>query len=181
MKGKALLPPREVTTARQEANKASAKKSTGPRSPRGKARVALNALTHGIFAKAALYEHEDAHEFENLHQLLISSLAPADEFEVLLVQKIAVALWRTRRLLIYEKAKIDLANSLANAKGEPQISIPGRMERRTLLAMEDLERLLKYEALLEKEWMRYYLLLEQRRLIRTDDATALPSPLPLER
>ena len=39
--------------AQSHANRANAQRSTGPRTPTGKARSSLNALRHGILAKAA--------------------------------------------------------------------------------------------------------------------------------
>jgi len=43
-----------VSAPKIRANRKNAKKSTGPRSGEGKARSALNALTHGITARVVL-------------------------------------------------------------------------------------------------------------------------------
>ncbi len=42
-----------VSERKAAANRANAQRSTGPRTPDGKARSSLNALRHGILAKAA--------------------------------------------------------------------------------------------------------------------------------
>jgi hypothetical protein len=42
-----------MTSTRQlEANRANARRSTGPKTASGKARVAHNAITHGLLARA---------------------------------------------------------------------------------------------------------------------------------
>ncbi len=57
------------------ANRANSKKSTGPKTYRGKARSAMNATTHGLTSKTIAMLHEDSIEFENR---LMKSLAIRD-------------------------------------------------------------------------------------------------------
>ena len=57
------------------ANRANSKKSTGPKTYRGRARSAMNATTHGLTSKTIAMLHEDSIEFENR---LMKSLAIRD-------------------------------------------------------------------------------------------------------
>ena len=50
----------DISSDRQiKANKQNAQHSTGPRTENGKARVALNALKHGLTGKQIVLPHED--------------------------------------------------------------------------------------------------------------------------
>ena len=51
-----------TTEAQIEANRANAQKSTGPRTPEGKATVAQNAVKHGLLARTAVLHGEDWEE-----------------------------------------------------------------------------------------------------------------------
>src|SRR4051812_31368479 len=51
-----------ATAAQVNANRKNAAKSTGPRTAQGKARVRLNAVTHGMTATAGL-PHEDEQSY----------------------------------------------------------------------------------------------------------------------
>ena len=53
-----------ATKAQIKANRENAKKSTGPRTEEGKARVSLNALKHGLLARDAVLPSEDPAEFD---------------------------------------------------------------------------------------------------------------------
>ena len=99
-----------ISEAKLIANRANAQKSTGPRTPEGKARVRLNALKHGILASEAVIRAgegaEEAEAFEALLAALKDDLAPARALEELLVEKLAVIVWRWRRVLRYELGAI---------------------------------------------------------------------------
>jgi len=86
-----------------EANRENAKKSSGPRTSEGKERVALNALQHGLLAQRVVLPNEDESEFATLSLGLEQKLRPAGELEELLVDMIAAAAWRLRRLMLVEK------------------------------------------------------------------------------
>jgi hypothetical protein len=60
----ALTDNRYMATQRQiEANRKNAKRSTGPKTTDGKAKVKYNALKHGLLADAALLPDEDEAAF----------------------------------------------------------------------------------------------------------------------
>ncbi|WP_141701773.1 hypothetical protein [Methyloceanibacter marginalis] len=58
------------------ANKANAKKSTGPKTEAGKSCSSMNALTHGLTAKTVLILGESGDSFEALRAALRRSISP---------------------------------------------------------------------------------------------------------
>jgi hypothetical protein len=81
-----------------EANRRNALKSTGPKTPEGKAAVRLNALKHGLLSQAVLLPGEDEEALRELDQNLKVELQPVGELENLLVDRIIASYWRLRRL-----------------------------------------------------------------------------------
>src|SRR5215470_11163013 len=61
------------------ANRANAQRSTGPRTPQGKARASLNALRHGILAKAAFNSTLESKERRAEFEAIVAGFA--DEFQ----------------------------------------------------------------------------------------------------
>jgi hypothetical protein len=88
-----------ATEAQIEANQQNARLSTGPRSVSGKARVAANALKHGLTAKSIVLPNEDPDEFEAFRNALCNDLDPQNAIEELLGQKIVADAWRIMRIL----------------------------------------------------------------------------------
>ena len=83
---------------RIEANRQNAQRSTGPKTAEGKARVAQNAVTHGLFSRQSLLPDEDPQELENLRESLRAAHNPEGMQEELMVELMVDALWRRRRL-----------------------------------------------------------------------------------
>jgi hypothetical protein len=79
------------------ANRENAKKSTGPVSPEGKARVAQNSLKHGLRARNAVLLMEENPKFQALLQDLLSEWNPANLTEEDLVEQLAVNKWKLAR------------------------------------------------------------------------------------
>ncbi len=80
------------------ANRRNALKSTGPKTPEGKATVSLNATRHGLLSKEILLPVEDEDAFVELAERLRQELRPVGELEALLVDRIVAAQWRLRHL-----------------------------------------------------------------------------------
>ena len=81
-----------------EANRRNALKSTGPKTPEGKAAVRHNALRHGLLSRDVLVPGEDEAALKELGERLRDELQPVGELENLLVDRIIAAHWRLRRL-----------------------------------------------------------------------------------
>jgi hypothetical protein len=81
-----------------EANRRNALKSTGPKTPEGKAAIRLNALKHGLLSQEILLPGEDEEALTELGEILTAELQPVGALENLLVARITAAVWRLRRL-----------------------------------------------------------------------------------
>ena len=93
-----------LTAAQLEARENNAKRSTGPRTPEGKGRSSQNARKHGLYCNSSFFRDaavalgEDPREFERLLKGLIRARRPADALEKVLVEDIALLLWKKARL-----------------------------------------------------------------------------------
>ena len=104
-----------------EANRKNAQRSTGPRTTDGRARVASNALKHGLTGKQVVLPGEDPAEFDSFRSELILDLAPQGALEEILAEKIVADVWRLRRIpqleaAFYWREKRQRALSDARAK-----------------------------------------------------------------
>ena len=93
-----------------DANRHNAKKSTGPRTVEGKSHSKYNALKHGILAKEAVITvgpgRESRVQFNELLRQLNADLQPIGFLEQVIVEDIAVNIWRLRRTLRAEVGEI---------------------------------------------------------------------------
>ncbi len=98
-------PKTKTVTARQlAANRANARKSTGPRTRQGKLRSAYNRLEHGLAAATVVLPGEDAERFDWLRQETMEIFSPANSAETQLASLFAAAQWRCERAVLYETA-----------------------------------------------------------------------------
>ncbi len=98
-----------TTEQRLAANRANALGSTGPISDEGKARSSRNATQHGLLSARMFLEDEGPADFNGLMGSLMHSLSPVGAIEETLVERIAVTIWRQRRLVQAETASLELA------------------------------------------------------------------------
>jgi hypothetical protein len=92
-----------ISQRKLEANRLNAQRSTGPRTEEGKSQSRRNALKHGVLAPALLITKgecaEDPVEFEEMLGGFYEDLKPVGALEEMLVEKVAVCLWRQKRAL----------------------------------------------------------------------------------
>src|SRR6516164_6594246 len=94
-----------MSTEKQiEANRANAKRSTGPNTSDGKARSRMNAWKHGLRAEKVVIAGEDAEDLQAIQRDLWEEHQPTPGMESLLVERLAYYAWRMRRAKVFEAA-----------------------------------------------------------------------------
>jgi hypothetical protein len=81
-----------------ERNRKNAKKSTGPRTPTGKARSSQNAIKTGLYSATALLPTEDPEEYRAHAESYALSLKPQDPVQADLVKTLSDNVWCLRRI-----------------------------------------------------------------------------------
>jgi len=128
-----------------EANRRNSQKSTGPRTPEGKAAVRLNALRHGLCARTAVLPTENAEEFHQLCADLETEWQPQGRTEQYLLEQMAVSQWKAARagrmeLSLYETGNLNEARARLL---EHVLKQQTRWERAYFRALRDLQLLQK--------------------------------------
>jgi len=105
-----LIKPRTRTPASLAANRANAKKSTGPRSPEGKRRSSQNAFRHGRYARplwqAMPILGEDPQRFKYLLEDVVRSYPPRNPLQLRLCENITRLLLERERIQRAQEARL---------------------------------------------------------------------------
>ena len=149
-----------------ERNRRNARKSTGPKTRAGKKWSSRNAVKEGFFAKFLLVNHrdggEDPLEFKELLADLCEHFRPVGFMEEIRVQRIAMLLWRHRRVIRCEAGLISQA--LAERALDMQLPCLGVDH---VFLPSDSDRLLRYEALISRRLEQEFADLERIQERRT--------------
>ena len=154
-----------TSDAQLAANRLNALKSTGPKTPEGKAVVALNGMKHGLLSREVLVKGEREADLMAFGDGLRTQLAPVGELELLLVDRIISTAWRLRRSGALE------AKLFSDKHGDGAVLdnvLPWETDRKKL------QLLSRYEATLERSF--YKALHELQRLQAARDGQAVPVP-----
>ena len=87
-----------INTDRADINRANSLKSTGPRTDAGKARSAMNALKHGLSAKAIVLPDEDPAAYQRHIDSYLKEFQPVGEAELQQVHFLADTSWQLQRV-----------------------------------------------------------------------------------
>ncbi|MCP4263055.1 MAG: hypothetical protein GY774_36915 [Planctomycetes bacterium] len=183
-----------TTEAQIIANRRNAKKSTGPRTNKGKTAISQNAVKHGLRGLQTVISSENQADFELYRDRMLSELAPAGSMESMLAERIVSLSWRLKRAGRIQAQTIDAMNTditnnpLANLtqtfllkmqrKSQPAPSVPesdlilGRIAIKDFSNARVLDRLLMYERRIEHSLFKTYLEFQRLSLTRkldTDD------------
>jgi len=180
-----------ATEAQILANRRNAQKSTGPRTPEGKAIISQNALKHGLTASQAIISSESQAEFEMYRDQMLDELVPVGAMESMLTERIISLSWRLKRAGRFQNQTIDAMNE--DNKSSPLAKLTKSLFSKGLeqpqdgtsdseadlalgrLAIKDfsnarvLERLLMYERRIEHSLYKTILELQRLHLMRKLD------------
>ncbi len=115
-----------ASRAQVRANRANARKSTGPRTAAGRRRSAMNAVTHGIFCRDAVLPGEHTAEYVAFRNLLLDSpgLRPQSALELSIAEQYVLARWKLRRTLAAEQVVHgNISESLSEAARLPAANL----------------------------------------------------------
>jgi hypothetical protein len=99
-------------------NQANALRSTGPKTEDGKARSALNRLTHGLRSTVVVIRGEDPEEWQRFRSGIVEAFATANALETELANRVALGLWRLRRCAVLDALMAELNAESALLKAE---------------------------------------------------------------
>ena len=105
------------------ANRLNAQKSTGPKSVPGKAKVAMNAVKHGLRAAHLVLPGEEADAFDAMLASWMGDWKPPTDARRVLVEQAVAHAWRLRRCLKAER------DHLLGARPRPGPRPPPRRRR----------------------------------------------------
>ena len=150
------------SAARQTANAANARLSTGPRTPEGKARSSENARTHGLTAKDLVIGPDDRQEFDELLAWLQADVSPQGALQQTLFDELVASAWNLRRIRRMETALCAGAATYLDLLDNDELQTK-------------LDRLARHESRIERTFHRS---LKELKALQTSDA--LRSLIPCE-
>ena len=156
-----------TTEAQINANQQNAQKSTGPRTPEGRAAVSQNALKHGLTATQTVIKTENRADYDLHRADLLQDLTPSGPMESMLAERIVSLSWRLRRAEHMHNQAIDsiFANETQGPAGKayramlpesmnpPELAL-GRTIAKDFANARILERLYMYEQRIERSLYR---------------------------
>jgi len=163
-----------------DANRINAQKSTGPRTPEGKARSRRNGLLHGLTAKTCMLDDEDPNGLTGLVEQISEKYHPQDTDEDFYIERMAKARWRYNRIMPIEAGIFNLRLSVDQAPKEITAAL-GLDGQRAWAYMRDanggnaLTKLSRYETSLLREYDHSRQELEKLQKTRA----ARPTPPPV--
>jgi hypothetical protein len=148
-----------ASPAQIAANRANAKKSTGPRTVEGKQRASMSALQHGLAAQTVVLPHEDSLAYDDMRMSLYNQHEPATPDECMLVDQLAAAWWRTVRVRQIETDMLDLQIQTLN-NAHPKKKKSKTSDRQALAVRfvtedeKDFRNFMRYDAAIERAFYR---------------------------
>ena len=181
---------RESTDKQIAASRANGAKSRGPTTEEGRARSSRNALRHGLAAPALppvsiVLPTESPEDYETLLNSYLDEFAPAGLLETELVETMAAARWRLRRIATIETRiltnemdrlaeYIDRAFTDLEHDPTPDDRLAWTFHR--IADKPGLSLLLRYEGTLDRSFARAFKQLQHLQSVRNRPQPNEPKP-----
>ena len=125
---------------------------TGPTTPEGKRRCALNAYRHGFTGRLTIITAEEQQAYDEHSQITLAALAPANSYERSIAQSIADARWRLTRARSIESSIFAMGMRAPGAAvtGVPQVDDGFSQARTWIEDSRNLQLLTIYEQRIQR-------------------------------
>src|SRR5947207_3612668 len=114
-------PMHTTSPAQVAANQANAQRSTGPRTPQGKAISAMNNFRHGFNGAFTVLPWEQQDEFDLLLGALRDEHKPSSLTETVLVDRMAQSLWLSKRAVMLQHVTFN--HNMPTCDDEKQLAL----------------------------------------------------------
>jgi hypothetical protein len=150
-------------------NQANSLHSTGPKTPDGKKRSALNAFKHGLSGNHMVLQKHELAAYEQLTVKMLADLKPVSEPEKQIARKIVDLNFRINRITAIENNMLNFDMGPNEPDFEEDEGIARMMGQARAWKQEahSFEILGRYEARLSKQLLQYQKELERLQAIRT--------------
>jgi hypothetical protein len=159
---------KQPSDARLRANRRNAQKSTGPKTPEGKTRSALNATRHGILSHVIHLPEEEMNSYNEFTNRYVASLAPVGAVETELANSCADLQFRLHRLAAAEHNLFAIGHDEQGERwntGHPESHAALTMAETLRCSPNPLALLTLYESRLNRRFLQT---LKQLRDIQKD-------------
>ena len=184
--------PKPTSSTRSATARANGAKSHGPATPEGRARSSQNALRHGLATRAAalptmsiVLPEESPADFQRLLNSYLDEFAPTSPIEVELVETMASARWRLRRLANIETTLLtnemetsvsDLEDFFEDVDREPDVEDHLAYAFKRLADGPGLHLLNRYEGTINRSYAQAFKQLHLLRSLRIRVQPNEPKP-----
>ena len=142
---------------RAEINRANSKRSTGPKTPEGKQRAAMNATTHGLTGNRLILQAHEHEAYNRLTKALKEDLQPKTEQERQLVQKLIDCHTRLNRIAALDGNILNfgLIQNETDADHDDALETIVAQCRSWIENADSFEKLGRYEARISRQLLQY--------------------------
>ena len=115
-----------TTTKKILANRANARRSPGPQTPRGKNNSRRNATKHGFYSPELILFDEDKQEFEELRRGIHTQFQPKTALQIMTLEDVVCCRWRCKLALRLEMRRLGRLSDMPHDLGvQPEEGTPG--------------------------------------------------------
>ncbi len=170
-----------MSLLKSETARANGAKSRGPVTPEGRAASSRNSLSHGFTAKSVVLPTESQEDFQSLLDSYIDQFHPQGGVEMDLVQTMAAARWRLRRISTIETTLLNNEMTSRAKECRRELHCPDDDARLAWVFQklagngQSLALLMRYEGTLNRSYDRAF---KQLLLLQSRACTAWKSGKP---